>query len=109
MDETERPPQLDPKLYKFINSMQLKRIKVDDQSLGLYRGESQSETDLYLQIRGVEPEVLTDHKIVYAFLRIDLLLDPEMTYRDAYDIEYEKVSRTIVSTYLCAMWWFTFV
>ena len=50
MDETERPPHLDPKLYKFINSMQLKRIKVDDQSLGLYWGESQSETDLYLQI-----------------------------------------------------------
>ena len=52
MDEIERPPQLDPKLYKFINSMQLKRIKVDDQSLGLYQGESQSEIDLYLQIEG---------------------------------------------------------
>ena len=60
--------------------MPFKRIMADDQSLGLYRGENQLETDMYLQIQGVEPEVLTDYKIIYVFVRVDFLLDPEMTY-----------------------------
>ena len=79
LDKTERPPQLDPKLYKLISSMPFKRIMVDDQSLGLYQGENQSKIDMYLQIRGVEPEVLIDQKIIYVFMRAELLLDPEMT------------------------------
>ena len=101
VDETERPPQLDPKLYKLIDSIPCKRIKVDDQGLGLYRGDNQPETDMYLQIRGVDPEILVEHKIIYVFVKTDLLLDPGMTYRDAYDIEYERVPKTVVSTYLC--------
>ena len=42
-----------------------------------------------------------EHKIIYVFVKTDLLLDPGMTYRDAYDIEYERVPKTVVSTYLC--------
>ena len=54
---------------------------------------------MYLQTRGAALDALIEHKVVYIFRKTNLILDPEVIYKDRYGIEYVRVPKEIVSTY----------
>ena len=42
---------------------------------------------------------MNEHKVVYVFLKTNLLLDLEVIYKDNYNIEYMRVPKETLSTY----------
>ena len=71
---------------------------MNDPDLELYHWGGQPNSYVYLHTIGATLETMTEHKVVYVFLKTNLLLDLEVIYKDKHNIEYVRVPKEIVST-----------
>ena len=69
--------------------------------MGLYYFHNNTkEPKFFLETRGAGPTTTyTKKKVMYVFLKTNIILDPKFIYRDRYNIEYIKVPKELVSTY----------
>ena len=66
-------------------------MQVDDLTLGLYYFEDAIEPTLFLEARGANPTTYTKKKVIYIFLlKTNIILDPEVVYKDRYNIELKS-------------------
>ena len=98
-DEIEAPPLVDSRLYKQINSVVLQRIQMDDPTMGRYYLEDSTRPTLFLEARNASPITYTKKKMMYVFLKTNIILDLEVFYKDKYDNEYTRVPKEVVQTY----------
>ena len=98
-DKIEAPPLVDFRLYKQINSVVLQRMQMDDPTMGLYYLEDSTGPTLFLEARNANPITYTEKKMMYVFLKTNIILDLEVVYKDKYDNEYTRVPKEVVQTY----------
>ena len=100
MSDIEGPPLVDDNLLCQVNSILLQQMQVDDPTMGLYYLELDPEPTLFLEARGADPTTYTDKKVMYVFLKKDLISDSEVVYLDRFNNEHIKVpTKEVVSTY----------
>ena len=98
-EEVETPPPVDASLFKQINSVLLQRRQMDDQTMGLYYMEDLGGPTLFVEARNANPIKYTKKKMMYFFLKTNIILDLEVVYKDRYNIEYIRVPKEVVQTY----------
>ena len=67
--------------------------------MGLYYFDNELEPTLFLETKRANPTTYMENKVMYIFLKSNIILNPEVVYRDQYNIEYVKVPKEVVSTY----------
>ena len=82
-----------------MNFVLLQWIQVDDPTLGLYYLEDAIGPTLFLEAKDVDPTTYTEKKVMYVFLKKNIILDPKIIYKDRYNIEYTRVPKETVQTY----------
>ena len=98
-DEIEAPPPVDSRLHKQINSVVLQWMQMDDPTMGLYYLEDFTGPTLFLEARNANPITYTKKKMMYVFLKTNIILDPKVVYKDKYNNEYTRVPKEVVQTY----------
>ena len=98
-DKIEAPPLVDSNLFKQMNSVVLQWMQMDDPNIGLYFLEDPTGPTLFLEARNSNPITYTKKKMMYVFLKTNIILDPKVVYKDKYDNEYTRVPRKVVQTY----------
>ena len=98
-EEVEVSPPVDPSLFKQINWVVLQWMLMDDPTMGLYYLEDPTGPTLFLEAKKANPITYTDKKVMYVFLKTNIILDPKVVYKDRYDIEYLRVPKEVVQTY----------
>ena len=98
-DEIEAPPPVDSRLYKQINFVVLQRMQMDDPIMGLYYLEDSTRPTLFLEARNANPITYIEKKMMYVFLKTNIILDLEVVYKDKYSNEYTRVPKEVVQTY----------
>ena len=92
-DEIEAPPPVDSRLFKKINSVVLQRMQMDDPTMGLYYLEDPTWPTLFLKARNANPITYTEKKVMYVFLKTNIILDLKVAYKKRYNIEYTRVPK----------------
>ena len=82
MVEMEAPPSVDPNIFQMMNSILLQQMQVDDPTLGLYYFEDDMKLALFLKARGVDPTTYSKKKVMYVFLKTNIILNPKAVYWD---------------------------
>ena len=72
---------------------------MDDPTMGLFSLEDPTGPTLFLKARNANPITYTKKKMMYVFLKTNIILDPKVAYKDRYDIEYIRVPKEVVKTY----------
>ena len=98
-EEVETPPPVDASLFKQINSVLLQWMHMDDQTMGLYYMEDPRGPTLFVEARNANPITNTKKKMMYVFLKTNIILDLEVVYTDKYNIEYIRVPNEVVQAY----------
>ena len=98
-DKIEAPPPVDSRLYKLINSIVLRRMQMDDPTMGLYYPEDSTGPTLFLEAKNANPITYIEKKMMYAFLKTNIILDLEVVYKDRYNNEYTRVPKEVVQSY----------
>ena len=74
-------------------------MQMDDQTMGLYYMEDPGGPTLFVEARNANPITYTKKKMMYVFLKTNIILDPAVVYKDTYNIEYIRVPKEVVQTY----------
>ena len=74
-------------------------MQVDDPTLGLYYSEDNTKPSLFLEAKDANPTTYAKKKVMYVFIKTNIILDPKVVYKDKYNIEYTRVPKEIVQTY----------
>ena len=61
--------------------------------MGLSYLEDENKVGLYLQANGANLTNLIERKVMYVFLKTNIILELEVVYLDRYNIEYVKFPR----------------
>ena len=72
---------------------------MDAPTLGLYYLEDTIGPTLFLKVKDVDPTTYTEKKVMYVFLKTNIILDPKFVYKDRHNIEYMRVPKEIVQSY----------
>ena len=72
---------------------------MDDQTMGLYYMEDLGGPTLIVDARNASPITYTKKKMMYVFLKTNIILDPEVVYKDRYNIEYVRVPKEVIQPY----------
>ena len=67
--------------------------------MGLYYLEDPTGPTLFLETRNANPIIYTEKKVMYVFLKTNIIIDLEVVYKDRYNIEYTRVPKEVVQTY----------
>ena len=62
-------------------------MQMDDPTIGLYYLEDLTKPTLFLETITTNPITYTKKKVMYVFLQTNIILDPEVVYKDMYKIE----------------------
>ena len=74
-------------------------MEMDAQNKGLYYMEDPMGPTLFVEARNANPITYTKKKMMYVFLKTNIILDLEVIYKDRYDIEYTRVPKEVFQTY----------
>ena len=80
-EKIEAPPPVESRLYKQINSLILQRMQMDDPTMGLYYLEDSIGPTLFFKARNSNPITYTEKKMMYVFLKTNIILAPEVVYK----------------------------
>ena len=95
----EAPPPMDSRLFKQINSIVLQQMQMDDPTMGLYYLEDSTGPTLFFEARNANSITYIEKKMMYVFLRTNIILDLEVVCKDRYNNEYTRVPKEVVQTY----------
>ena len=99
VEDVEAPPMVDPNLLWQVNSILLQQMQVDGATLGLDYFDNDTKPTLILEAWNTNSTTYTEKKVMYVFLKTNIILDLEVIYKDRYNIEYTRVPKEVVQTY----------
>ena len=74
-------------------------MQMDDPTMGLYYLEDSTGPTLFLEARNANPITYIEKKMMFVFLKTNIILDLEVVYKDKYNNEYTRVPKEVVQTY----------
>ena len=69
---------------------------MDDPTMGLYYLKDLTRPTLFLGTRNANPITYTEKKVMYVFLKTNIILDLEVIYKNMYNIDYKRVPKEVV-------------
>ena len=70
---------------------------MDYPTMGLYYLEDPTRPTLFLEARNANLiTYIIEKKVMFVFLKTNIILDPKFVYKDRYNNEYTRVSKEVV-------------